>query len=317
MGGVNFLIKTILLLPIACSLALTAAVAETDNESLYSQNDDLGAINNLSRKGVLRASGLIKTGKVYSLASVTGPDTPAYGSRNYRIQTTPIYIDGRANYGSNQLGGFDELLISNLGIGTQIDGFAHVNIAGRHFGDMPTGQVVRARGAVKYGIETLPPIIGRGVLLDMTALYQTPIIPDSTPFNRDEIERVAQRQGVSISRGDIVLLHTGWARLRTTEPERFLASPPGLGLEGADYLAGLGVVAIGADQWALEAVPAEDPEEFLPVHGKLLVELGVYILENVRTDELAADEAFEFFFMLAAPRFKGAVQTVVHPVAIR
>ena len=293
------------------------AVAETDNERLYGRNDDLGAINNLSRQGVLKAGKLIKTGKVYSLAYVTGPDTPAYGHRNYQIQTAPIYRDGKASYGSNKLGGFDELLISNLGIGTQIDGFAHVGTAGRHFGNVPTNQVVLARGAIRYGIETLPPIVGRGVMLDMAALYETSLVPDSTPFNRSEIERALQRQRVSIGRGDIVLLHTGWGQLKATESERFLATPPGIGLEGAEYLADLGVVAVGADQWAVEALPAENPEEFLPVHGKLLVERGVYILENVRTDELASDEAYEFFFMLAAPRFKGAVQSVVHPVAIR
>jgi kynurenine formamidase len=322
MGSRVFILTFKLALPFACCFALAVAAssqidANTEITPLYAHNDDLGAINNLSRQGVLTAAGLIKTGKVYSLAYVTGSETPAYGDRSYQIVTTPIYRDGQAHCGSNEFGGFDEMLISNLGIGTQMDGFAHVNIAGRHFGDALTEQVVQARGAVKYGIATVPPIVGRGVMLDMTTLYPSSIISDSTPFNREEIERVAQRQNVSIGRGDIVLLHTGWGTLMATEPDRFLATPPGLGLAGAKYLSDLGVVAIGADQWVVEALPAENPEQFLPVHGKLLVERGVHILENVRSDELATDKAYEFFFMLAAPRFQGAVQSVAHPVAIR
>ena len=64
-------------------------------------------------------------------------------------------------------------------------------------------------------------------------------------------------------------------------------------------------------------IPAEDPEQFLPVHGYLLVERGIHILENINTAELAADQVYEFMFVLAAPKLKGAVQTPVHPIAIR
>ncbi|MGR8920128.1 MAG: cyclase family protein [Gammaproteobacteria bacterium] len=279
--------------------------------------NDLGALATLEATHVLTAARLIETGKVYSLAVVTGADTPAYGYRNYQIQVAPIYVGDQRRYGANRLHGNDDLLISYLGIGTQIDGFAHVGVDGVHFGGVPEREVLRPRGVARFGIETLPPIVTRGVLLDMTRYFDDEIVADSTAFNREAIEGAARRQGVGIGPGDVVLFHTGWMSLAESEPERFIASPPGLGVAGARYLADLGVVAIGGDQWALEALPAEDPETFLPVHGALLVERGVYILENVYTGALAADEVYEFFFMLAAPRFEGAVQSVVHPVAIR
>ena len=101
------------------------------------------------------------------------------------------------------------------------------------------------------------------------------------------------------------------------DPVRFMSGQPGLGMDGAKYLAGLGVVAVGADSWALEVIPAEKEGEMFPVHPELLAKNGVYILENMDTRELAKDDATEFLFVLGQPRFVGAVQAVINPVAIR
>ena len=138
-----------------------------------------------------------------------------------------------------------------------------------------------------------------------------------TAINRAEIDAAAKRQEIEIREGDVVLLHTGWQGLASSDPGKFLAFAPGLGMGGASYLAGLGVVAVGADTWAVEVLPPEDPQEAFPVHQVLLAKNGVYILENIATSELAADEAHEFMFVVSAPRFEGAVQMVVNPVAIR
>lgn len=284
--------------------------------SQYGANDELGAINHLSSDRVREAATLIRSGKVYSLAIPTSATSVAYGSRQYRIHVAPIYVGDESTYGTNQLQGFDDIVVSHLGIGTQIDGFAHVALNGRHYNGVETAAVIRPDGAIRYGIETLPPIVGRGVLLDMTAAAED-ALTTSAPFNRREIEAAMARQQTAIRKGDIVLLHTGHLREADGDYTQDLAAVPGLGVEGAAYLADLGVVAIGTDAWIPDVMPAEKPEEFLPVHGLLLVERGVYILENLRTEELAADEAYEFFFVLAAPRFEGAVQSVVHPVAIR
>lgn len=54
-----------------------------------------------------------------------------------------------------------------------------------------------------------------------------------------------------------------------------------------------------------------------PAHPELLAKNGIYILENMDVRELAADEGWEFLFVLGQPRFEGAVQAVINPVAIR
>ncbi len=92
---------------------------------------------------------------------------------------------------------------------------------------------------------------------------------------------------------------------------------PGVGVEGAKYLAGLGVVAVGADTTAVEAIPFENPNRPFEVHQTLLAKNGVHILENMFTDELAKDGVSEFLFVLGQPKFQGAVQMTVNPIAIR
>jgi len=105
--------------------------------------------------------------------------------------------------------------------------------------------------------------------------------------------------------------------MATKDPAAFLAGEPGLDIGGAEYLASLGVVAVGADTWALDAIPNPDPEQMFPSHGILLAKHGVHILENIQTNELIADGVSEFLFVLGIPKFEGAVQMVINPIAIR
>jgi kynurenine formamidase len=171
---------------------------------------------------------------------------------------------------------------------------------------------------VKFSTENIPPTATRGVLLDMTRHFaQTPVAA-GTPFNREAIVAAARAARVTIRKGDVVLFHTGWmAAKASSDPQGFIATQPGLGREGADYLASLGVVMVGADTAALEAIPAEDPTTFGIVHQTLLARHGVHILENIDTNALAADGATEFMFVLGQPRFEGTVQAVINPIAIR
>ena len=305
-----------LILTVCCAVEISAE--ESWHPSKYGATDRLGAINNLSPALVQKAAALIESGAVYSLAMDTGPDTPAFGYRNYQLLTKPIDAAGNDSAApANQVAGFDDLLISWLGIGTQIDGFGHVAVDGRHYNGVPVAEVFHPHGSPVYGIHHLPPIVTRGVLLDMAGLMGRKMLDAGTVFNEPELTAAMDRQNVTVTTGDVVLLHTGWMAMMEQDPENSLRSTPGLGVQGAEYLAGLNVVAIGSDTWALEVLPPENPQERFPVHGALLAKHGVYILENIRTDRLADDEVYEFFFMLAAPKFVGALQTVVHPVAIR
>jgi len=147
--------------------------------------------------------------------------------------------------------------------------------------------VLRPNGLVKLSTAEIPPIVTRGVLLDIAALRGVAMLEAGTAINRPEIDSACARQGVAIGRGDVVIFHTGYQAMAAKDEAAFLAKEPGLGKGGAEHLASLGVVAVGLDSWAVEVIPSEDPEEFFPVHQILLAKNGIYILENIDTAALA------------------------------
>jgi len=308
--------RSIIIAGLMLTFSGALAAAEDWYPSRYGADDTLGAINNLSAEKVLQAVRLVKTGKTYALGVPTGPDSPAYPPRQYAMTILQPGDGTGATLGSNRATGNDDLMYTWLGIGSQIDGLGHMGIDHRYYNGIHASDFVSPSGLTKLSTHELPPIVTRGVLIDMASHLGQAILPAGTVFNSAEIRAAAQAQGVTIELGDVVLFHTGWLNVADTDPERFMAGEPGLGMDGARYLAGLGVVAVGADTWALEVLPHEDPQQMFPVHPELLAKNGVYILENMDTRALAADGVREFLFVLGQPRFVGAVQTVINPVAI-
>lgn len=282
--------------------------------SRYGADDRIGAANNLSTDIVLDAARLITTGKVYSLGVETAEDSPAYGTRTFTIDI--IASGASVPVGTDVVTSNDERVTTSFGIGSQIDGLGHLGIGNQYYNGLTSEQIVADGGLAELGTHTIPPIVTRGVLLDMTRHFGVDMVSEGTAFNRAEIEAAASAQGIQIRSGDVVLFHTGWMQLLGTDNQRFISVQPGVGVEGAEYLADLGVVAIGADTPALEVIPFEDPQRVFAVHQTLLAKQGVYILENMNTAELAADGVQEFMFVLGQPKFKGAVQTVINPIAI-
>ncbi len=292
------------------------ALADDWFPSKYGAQDTLGAINNLSADKVKQAAGLIKTGKTYALGVETGPDSPAYPPRSYAMTILQLDDGTGTPLGTNKATGNDDLMYLWMGIGSQIDGLGHMGLNHVYYNGNKASDFITPKGLTKLSIDKLPPIVTRGVLLDIARLKGEDILPEGTAINSAEIKAAAAAAKLTIEQGDVVLLHTGWLNVMDTDPTRFMAGQPGLGLDGARYLADLGVVAVGADNWALEVLPSENPSHAFPVHPELLAKNGVYILENMDTRALAADDVAEFLFVLGQPRFVGAVQAVINPVAI-
>ena len=300
-------------------LAVSTAGAQDAEDwypSKYGPDDRLGAVNNLSPEKTAAAAKLITTGKTYALGMVTGRDTPAYGPREYDVTVLQLSDGSGTPLGANKAVGNDDIVDVWVGIGSQIDGLGHMGIDHHYYNGVPVADFVTPSGLTQFGTHALPPIATRGILLDMTDVFDADPVPDGTAFNKAEIDRAAEAAGVTIEKGDVVLFHTGYmaanagsGALKQTEP--------GLGVEGAQYLADMGVVAVGADTWAVEAIPFEAEDRPFDVHLTLLAKNGVYLLENMVTAELAADGVSEFFFSLGAPRLEGTVQAIINPVAIR
>jgi len=297
--------------------ATAAHGAESWYPSRYGADDTLGAINNLSPEKVLQAARLVTTGKTYPLGVETGPDSPAYPPRQYSMTILQLDDGTGTPQGSNRATGNDDLMLLWMGIGSQIDGLGHMGIDHVYYNGNRAQDFVRVTGLTKLSVHELPPIVTRGVLLDMAALFGEPVLSAGRAFNREQIQAAEKAHGVTIESGDVVLFHTGWLNVADSDKARFMAGEPGLGVDGARYLAERGVVAVGADNWALEVLPSENADQLFPVHPELLAKNGVYILENMDTRALAQDGVSEFLFVLGQPRFVGAVQAVINPVAIR
>ncbi len=298
-------------------LVAPSAWADDWYPSKYGAEDTLGAINELSPEKVLAAVKLVKTGKTYALGVETGRDTPAYGARSFELFAVASGDGSGATMGENKATFNDDWMLTWLGIGTQIDGLGHFGIDHRYYNGNAIADFFSPEGLEKFGTHTLPPIVTRGVLLDVAGLAGKPFLEEGSAVGSRELKAAAKRQGLAIEAGDVVILHTGWQRFASEDPDRFLAGMPGLSAEGAEWLASQSVVAVGADTWGLDVLPAEPATQVFPVHQVLLAKHGIYILENIRTEELVADEAWEFLFVLGQPKFVGAVQMVINPVAIR
>lgn len=294
-----------------CTLA-GPAQAEHHKTSPYGADDTIGAANNLSEEGVLAATKLVKTGKTYALGLITGRDTPAYPGRAYDIE-----VFGFPEAGANKVSGHDDKLTTHVGIGSQLDGFGHMALDKTHYNGIKSADIFDPKGLKKLGTEHVPPIVTRGVMIDMAAHRGVERLAPMASFGQADIEAAAKAQGIAIGKGDVVLFHTGWLSMAEEDPKAFIEQQPGLNEEGARYLASLGVVAVGADSAALETMDFGNEGILFPVHTTLLVEHGIYVLESMNTSELAKDKAYEFLFVLGQPRFAGSVQAVINPIAIR
>ena len=286
-------------------------------KSKYGPTDEIGAANLLTPELAAAAAKLVKTGKTYALGFETNAQTPAYPPRTWSLTIVQPGQAGGGSLGPTKTNYNDDIYMGWVGTGSQIDGLGHIGIDNVYYNCNRNSEFVQANGLKKLGIEKLPPFVTRGVVLDMTAVFGGPIVKEGSAFNRSEIDEAAKRQGIEIRKGDVVLFHTGWQDLVGKDDKRFLAGEPGLGKDGALYLASKEVVAIGADTWALEVIPFEQGAGVFEVHQILLPRNGIYILENMNTGPLVRDKAWEFMFVLGAARMTGGVQAIINPVAIR
>ena len=301
------------------SLSIGSAFAyEKCHKSKWGANDQIGALNNITKDNVLAASKLIKQGKTMRMGIETSSKTPAFPPRSYSITIVRPGQDYEGqSLGNTKTNYHDDILNTWVGIGTQLDGLGHIGIDNTFYNCTPGSEITGISGLKKFGIETVPAVATRAVLLDMTAVMGQEIIPEGVAFNQPEIEAALKRQGnMKINKGDIVIFYTGWHKLLGVDDKRNGTAHPGLGVQGARYLANLGVAMVGSDTWGLEVIPFENAGQVFHVHQILLAEFGVFILENVVAEQAIKDKVYEGMITVAPHRTTGTVQAIVNPTFI-
>lgn len=301
-----------------CAIWSTVAVAEAlRKDNPWGPEDEIGAANRITQESVIQATKLVKQGKTYRLGIIVDSSTPAFPPRIVSYTATQPF--GITGIGSNQATFTDDILYAWLGTGSQIDGLGHAGIGPLLYNGFNRSEVVMTTGLTRLGLEKLPPLVSRGVILNMAAYFGKDIVDEGTPYTRRDIRRAAMQQGVEIRKGDVVLFYSGWLNLidgDNPDLRRFISVEPGLGLSGARYLAEVGVLAVGADTWGVEVVPFEDATQFFKGHQILSTKNGIYTLENIDTRELVRDKVQEFMFVLGVTRIRGTSQMMINPTAI-
>lgn len=213
----------------------------------------------------------------------------------------------------------NDLLVMGTHVGTHIDALSHVSHDGLLHGGTDAGDACIAGGYQTHGVHTIAPMVGRGVLLDIPRALGIEVCEAAYEVTAADLDATADRQGVTIEAGDVVLLRTGWGRRFSDGADAYLGAStgvPGVSEAGANWLAERDILAAGADSIAFEWLPAGAGHAVLPAHRVLLVERGIYIIEALDLEELADSGVYEFTFILVPLNLVGATGSPVRPLAV-
>jgi kynurenine formamidase len=200
--------------------------------------------------------------------------------------------------------------------GTHIDALCHQACDLKLFGDVATDDVETPTGFTQLGVETVPPLLGRGVLLDVAGWKGQASLPPLYHITAEDLQSCATAQGVEVRPGDVLLVRTGFATLWGQEAAYLDAA--GVTKSGTLWAAERGVCAVGADNMAWDVPNERDPETgaTLFAHVYLLPKKGVYILENLNLEELARDRRYSFAFIGVPLKLRGATGSPLRPLAL-
>jgi kynurenine formamidase len=301
---------------VAMALATSVVLGQSDRwyPSRWGADDQRGAANRLTPAKVLEAKDLIKQGTVYQLGHVYESGMPMFGTRHYSLRIPQAF----AMPGRNQAVYHDEVISGELGqIGTQFDGLGHLGIGDLFYNGNRRSEFAQAEGLMRLGIENVGPIVTRGVLIDVARFKGVEQLQGGYEITLADVQGALQRERVEIRPGDVVVIHTGWGALWMKDNPRFVESAPGIGIAAAQFLADKEVVVVGADTWGVEVMPNPDSSLSAPVHQLLIARNGIYLHENLITEALARDSVYEFAYMFAPSRLKGATGSPGNPIALR
>ena len=306
---------------LACifSIAGSIAMAADCTPSKWGADDEIGSANLVTHENTLRAAALIKQGKSLPLGIVIDSKTPAFPPRSLSLQIVqPEQQGGKTLDHFGYAASYnDDILSTWVGIGSQIDGLGHFGEGGVYYNCNDEKDFAGITGLSKLSVHNIPPLVARGVVLDMAKLAGKTALDAGDNFGEAEIKAAAKAQGITLGEGDIILFHTGWTDAKfESDPQAWGSGEPGLNTNGARYLASLNPMAVGADTWGVEAVPPAKGDGAFYGHVILLKENGIYLLETMNTGLLVKEDVDQFMFVMGQARVRGTVQMIINPVAL-
>lgn len=305
-------------------LCFNIASAQTVGDSPWGEEDQIGRLNLMTESSQADILSRISGSNLYDLSVdyfIGMPSWQAAGDPHYRMWMThtphgtivddPLELGKEMNEQVSYTGAAVSMYTH---MGTHIDALVHFGLNGKVWNGFTAEEHLGDRGWDVAGAETIPPIIARGVLIDVAAAKNMDMLPEGYHITTDDLTATLRKQGTELREGDVVLIRTG--RMQVYEDaEAYMKNPPGLGLEGARFLVEeKGAMIVGADNLSLET-SSQVEGNYLPLHTYLLAEQGTPILELVYLEGLSKDKVYEFAFIGGSLKFRGADAAPIRPIA--
>ena len=320
--------KLVILFCTLCSLNLFSQNREQGPwwpNQQWGAKDEAGASNWITPEKIMQALTFARTGKVYELGHPYERTMPMINTRSYKISV----VDTGPSAGTNKQLGNEEVISGELGqVGTQFDGPGHIGMLytfpdgtkkGVYYNGFTQEEVVHPDGLMHLGVQNVKPIISRGILVDVAGYKGVDHLPHHYEVTLADVKGALSRQKISeasISPGDVIIFRYGWAQL-WRQPQEYNTNSPGIGMEVAHWLVSKKITMTGADTGPTEVNPNPNPDLAVPVHQELIMKNGIFNLENLDMELLAADGAYEFLFIFTPIRFVGASGSPGRPIAVR
>ncbi len=282
--------------------------------SKWGAGDMRGSGNWMKPETVLRAAKAIKTGETFELGAILAPDpkeTFINENRVFNIYTKPAIPQPNARVAN------EEVVVTELGqIGTQFDSFVHQMWGDKFYNCFKFDDLKGRYGFSKMGVETVGTLMSRGVMIDVAALKGVDMLEGGYVITDEDLKQALAKQNMTLQPGDAVIIHTGWGKLMGKDNVRYGRSVPGIGRAAGQWLVSQDPMLVGADNCCVESRPSEQGTS-LPVHAMMLIQHGIYLIENMVLEKAAAAKAYEFAFIVQPLKIRGATGSTVAPTAIR
>lgn len=307
------------------SAPTTVAPAEVA-ASPWGPNDELGAMNLQTHETRSEILNRLSPRRVYDLSVdyfIGMPSWHGVGDPRYQYWLTHsprgTVIDDPMNVGrevNEHVSYTGDAVSMYTHMGTHIDALNHFGLNGKIYNGFAADDHLGDRGWTRAGAETIPPIVARGVMIDVPASKSLPMLPDNYRITAQDLKDALRKQQLTLRSGDVVLIRTGRMSLYE-KGQAFIDNSPGLGGDAARFLAEEGkAMIVGADNLSFEAFPSENKADYVPVHTYLLAQKGVPIIELAFLEELSRDKVYEFAFFGGSLRLRGASAAPMRPIAI-
>lgn len=313
------------------ALTLGLAVASTSTHaqvgtSPWGPDDEIGRLNLMTSSSQAAVLSRLAGGKTYDLSVeyfIGMPSWQAAGDPHYRLWMTHT-PRGNAVADPLGLGSVINEHVSYTGaaismythMGTHIDALVHFGLDGKVWNGFSADKHLGDRGWTRGGAENIPPIVARGVMIDVAGSKGLAMLPDNYRITRGDLIEALAWQNTVLAEGDVVLIRTGRMQ-RYADAAAYMANPPGLGMAAARFLVEeAGAMIVGADNLSFEAFPSEVEGNYVPLHTYLLAQTGTPIIELAYLEELSRDQIYEFAFFGGSLKLRGSDAAPLRPIAI-